>query len=115
MPEVPLESGSIVNGGAFIGCVILRAWDKRIGGAKSIRAVGPISTIDTDPSFPFSDCPLDWVKNQANNKVKKNKEEEKETEEAIKGKPNVVMFERIDKKLDGQVAAKLRSIRPPEP
>jgi hypothetical protein len=72
MPEVPLESGSIVNGGAFIGCVILRAWDKRIGGAKSIRAVGPISTIDTDPSFPFSDCPLDWVKNQANNKVKKN-------------------------------------------
>jgi large subunit ribosomal protein L6 len=37
------------------------------------------------------------------------------TTEAIKGKPPVVMFESIDKQLVGQVAAKLRSLRPPEP
>ncbi len=42
-------------------------------------------------------------------------EEVKVTAEAIKGKPPVVMFESIDKQLVGQVAAKLRSLRPPEP
>jgi large subunit ribosomal protein L6 len=37
------------------------------------------------------------------------------TAEAVKGKPPVVVFESIDKQLVGQVAAKLRSFRPPEP
>ncbi len=35
--------------------------------------------------------------------------------EAVKGKPPVVIFESMDKQLVGQVAAKLRSFRPPEP
>ena len=35
--------------------------------------------------------------------------------EAVKGKPPIVTFESIDKQLLGQVAAKLRSLRPPEP
>ena len=37
------------------------------------------------------------------------------TAETVKGKPPVVTFESIDKQLIGQVAAKLRSLRPPEP
>ena len=37
------------------------------------------------------------------------------TAEAVKGKPPVVIFESMDKQLVGQVAAKLRSFRPPEP
>jgi len=37
------------------------------------------------------------------------------TAEAVKGKPPVVVFESMDKQLVGQVAAKLRSFRPPEP
>jgi large subunit ribosomal protein L6 len=37
------------------------------------------------------------------------------TAEALKGKPPVVIFESMDKQLVGQVAAKLRSFRPPEP
>jgi large subunit ribosomal protein L6 len=35
--------------------------------------------------------------------------------ESLKGKPPMVTFESIDKQLVGQVAAKLRSLRPPEP
>ncbi len=35
--------------------------------------------------------------------------------EAVKGQPPLVTFESIDKQLVGQVAAKLRSLRPPEP
>ena len=41
--------------------------------------------------------------------------EVKVSTEAVKGKPPVVTFESIDKQLLGQVAAKLRSLRPPEP
>ncbi len=37
------------------------------------------------------------------------------TAEAVKGQPPMVTFESIDKQLVGQVAAKLRSLRPPEP
>lgn len=42
-------------------------------------------------------------------------EEIKVTVEALKGQPPLVTFEGIDKQLVGQVAAKLRSLRPPEP
>ena len=35
--------------------------------------------------------------------------------ESVKGQPPKVTFESIDKQLVGQVAAKLRSLRPPEP
>ena len=42
-------------------------------------------------------------------------EEVKVTTEAVKGKAPLVTFESIDKQLVGQVAAKLRSLRPPEP
>ncbi|MFB1013706.1 MAG: 50S ribosomal protein L6 [Bacteroidia bacterium] len=35
--------------------------------------------------------------------------------ESVKGQPPMVTFESIDKQLVGQVAAKLRSLRPPEP
>ncbi|MDB9881709.1 50S ribosomal protein L6 [Bacteroidia bacterium] len=42
-------------------------------------------------------------------------DEVKVTAEAVKGKPPLVTFESIDKQLVGQVAAKLRSLRPPEP
>jgi large subunit ribosomal protein L6 len=42
-------------------------------------------------------------------------DEVKVATEAVKGKPPVVTFESIDKQLIGQVAAKLRSLRPPEP
>ncbi len=41
--------------------------------------------------------------------------EVKVSAETVKGKPPVVTFESIDKQLVGQVAAKLRSLRPPEP
>ena len=41
--------------------------------------------------------------------------EVKVTTESVKGKPPLVTFESIDKQLVGQVAAKLRSLRPPEP
>lgn len=41
--------------------------------------------------------------------------EVKVSTEAVKGKPPVVTFESADKQLVGQVAAKLRSLRPPEP
>lgn len=41
--------------------------------------------------------------------------EVKVTAEAVKGQPPLVTFESIDKQLIGQVAAKLRSLRPPEP
>jgi large subunit ribosomal protein L6 len=41
--------------------------------------------------------------------------EVKVSAESVKGKPPVVTFESIDKQLVGQVAAKLRSLRPPEP
>jgi|TARA_B100001059_G_scaffold130728_1_gene130821 large subunit ribosomal protein L6 len=41
--------------------------------------------------------------------------EVKVTTEVVKGKPPLVTFESIDKQLLGQVAAKLRSLRPPEP
>lgn len=41
--------------------------------------------------------------------------EVKVTTEAVKGQPPLVTFESIDKQLVGQVAAKLRSLRPPEP
>ena len=41
--------------------------------------------------------------------------EVKVTAEAVKGQPPLVTFESIDKQLVGQVAAKLRSLRPPEP
>ena len=41
--------------------------------------------------------------------------EVKVTTELVKGKPPLVTFESIDKQLLGQVAAKLRSLRPPEP
>lgn len=37
------------------------------------------------------------------------------TAESLKGQPPLVTFESIDKQLVGQVAAKLRSLRPPEP
>lgn len=37
------------------------------------------------------------------------------TAETAKGQPPLVTFESIDKQLVGQVAAKLRSLRPPEP
>lgn len=37
------------------------------------------------------------------------------TTESLKGQPPKVTFESIDKQLIGQVAAKLRSLRPPEP
>ena len=42
-------------------------------------------------------------------------EEVSVTAEVLKGKPPVVIFESMDKQLVGQVAAKLRSFRPPEP
>jgi len=42
-------------------------------------------------------------------------DEVKATAEAVKGKPPLVTFESVDKQLVGQVAAKLRSLRPPEP
>jgi len=42
-------------------------------------------------------------------------EEVKVSTEAVKGQPPVVTFESVDKQLVGQVAAKLRSLRPPEP
>ena len=42
-------------------------------------------------------------------------DEVKVSTEAVKGQPPVVTFESIDKQLVGQVAAKLRSLRPPEP
>ncbi len=42
-------------------------------------------------------------------------DEVKATAESVKGKPPLVTFESIDKQLVGQVAAKLRSLRPPEP
>lgn len=42
-------------------------------------------------------------------------EEVKVTTETVKGKPPVVKLESIDKELIGQVAAKLRSFRKPEP
>ena len=42
-------------------------------------------------------------------------EEVKVTAVAVKGKPPLVTFESADKQLVGQVAAKLRSLRPPEP
>ena len=42
-------------------------------------------------------------------------DEVKVTTEAVKGQPPLVTFESIDKQLVGQVAAKLRSLRPPEP
>jgi len=41
--------------------------------------------------------------------------EVKVSTEAVKGQPPLVTFESIDKQLVGQVAAKLRSLRPPEP
>lgn len=41
--------------------------------------------------------------------------EVKVSAEAVKGKAPKVTFESIDKQLVGQVAAKLRSLRPPEP
>ena len=41
--------------------------------------------------------------------------EVKVSTEAVKGQPPLVTFESIDKQLLGQVAAKLRSLRPPEP
>jgi large subunit ribosomal protein L6 len=41
--------------------------------------------------------------------------EVKVTAEAAKGKPPLVTFESINNQLLGQVAAKLRSLRPPEP
>jgi large subunit ribosomal protein L6 len=41
--------------------------------------------------------------------------EVKVTAEAVKGKPPLVTFESINNQLLGQVAAKLRSLRPPEP
>lgn len=41
--------------------------------------------------------------------------EVKVSTEAVKGQPTLVTFESIDKQLLGQVAAKLRSLRPPEP
>ena len=41
--------------------------------------------------------------------------EVKVTTEAVKGQAPLVTFESIDKQLVGQVAAKLRSLRPPEP
>jgi large subunit ribosomal protein L6 len=37
------------------------------------------------------------------------------TTESVKGQPPKVTFESFDKQLIGQVAAKLRSLRPPEP
>jgi large subunit ribosomal protein L6 len=37
------------------------------------------------------------------------------TTEAVKGQPPLVTFESMDKQLLGQVAAKLRGLRPPEP
>lgn len=42
-------------------------------------------------------------------------DEVKVTAESVKGQPPKVTFESIDKQLVGQVAAKLRSLRPPEP
>ena len=42
-------------------------------------------------------------------------DEVKVSTEAVKGQPPLVTFESIDKQLVGQVAAKLRSLRPPEP
>lgn len=42
-------------------------------------------------------------------------DEVKCTTESVKGQPPKVTFESIDKQLIGQVAAKLRSLRPPEP
>lgn len=42
-------------------------------------------------------------------------EEVKVSAEAVKGQPPLVTFESINKQLIGQVAAKLRSLRPPEP
>ena len=41
--------------------------------------------------------------------------EVKVTTESVKGQPPLVTFESVDKQLVGQVAAKLRSLRPPEP
>ena len=41
--------------------------------------------------------------------------EVKVSSESVKGQPPKVIFESIDKQLVGQVAAKLRSLRPPEP
>lgn len=41
--------------------------------------------------------------------------EVKVSTEAVKGQPPLVTFESADKQLVGQVAAKLRSLRPPEP
>jgi large subunit ribosomal protein L6 len=41
--------------------------------------------------------------------------EVKVSTEAVKGQPPLVTFESIDKQLLGQVSAKLRSLRPPEP
>ena len=41
--------------------------------------------------------------------------EVKVSTEAVKGQAPLVTFESIDKQLVGQVAAKLRSLRPPEP
>lgn len=41
--------------------------------------------------------------------------EVKVSTEAVKGQPPLVTFESADKQLIGQVAAKLRSLRPPEP
>ena len=42
-------------------------------------------------------------------------DEVKVTTEAVKGQPPLVTLESMDKQLVGQVAAKLRSLRPPEP
>ena len=42
-------------------------------------------------------------------------QEVKATVEAVRGKNPIIILEGIDKQLIGQIAAKIRSIRPPEP
>lgn len=58
---------------------------------------------------------LDMALGYSHNIVVQMPKEVKVSAETIKGKPPVVTLESIDKQLLGQVAAKIRSLRKPEP
>jgi hypothetical protein len=61
MLEVAHESSDIVDGWTCIRIAAERTWDEDVGGTCGIHAIRTVGTINTDPTFPFLDGPLDGV------------------------------------------------------
>jgi hypothetical protein len=66
---MPHESSGIIHGRARIQIAFFWSRDESISRASSIHSIRPISAINTNAAFTFTDSPLNGIEHEAVNKV----------------------------------------------